>query len=138
MYTIDIADEQTIVNVGHPQVTQIARAILAGEGISRATISIAIVDDPTIHELNRRHLDHDYATDVLSFVFDEADGLDGEVIVSAETAARSAADYDTTAERELLYYIIHGMLHLTGYTDKEESCTSQMRAREQFYLGQLS
>ena len=138
MFTIDIANEQSILNVDAHQVTQIARDILAGEEITRATVSIAIVDDSTIHELNRRHLSHDYPTDVLSFVFDEQDGLDGEVIVSAETAERSAQEYATTADRELLYYIIHGMLHLTGYTDKEEPFLSRMRAREQYYMKKLS
>ena len=63
------------------------RAILADAGISTGMVSVAVVDDPAIHRLNREFLQHDYPTDVLSFLL-ERDGehLEGEVIVSSDTA----------------------------------------------------
>lgn len=99
-------------------------------------VSIAIVDDPTIHRLNVEYLQHDYATDVLSFVLDansKTGFLSGEIIVSADTAAREAREHSVDAKDELMLYIIHGMLHLVGLDDKEESKRNQMRAAEWHY-----
>ncbi len=62
------------------------RAVLLGEGLKRATISLAVVDDPTIRVLNKQYLNHDWATDALSFVLEQSKGfVEGEIIVSADT-----------------------------------------------------
>ncbi len=92
---------------------------------------MAAVDDRTIHQLNRRYLDHDYPTDVLSFVLEEGPGtVEGEIIVSGDTAAASAPGYGWPAQDELLLYVIHGMLHLVGYDDKSPADAARMRQAE--------
>ena len=64
-------------------------------------------------------LNHDWPTDVLSFVLEDDDGhLEGEVIISADTAAAAAAELGWPPAAEQLLYVIHGMLHLVGYRDK--------------------
>ena len=99
-------------------------------------VSVAVVDDPAIHRLNREFLQHDYPTDVLSFLLErEGDQLEGEVIVSSDTAVRSAAQYGWTPENELLLYVIHGTLHLVGYDDLQPELLAEMRRHEQHYLG---
>ena len=104
-----------------------------------AEISIAIVDDETIHDLNRRYLKHDYATDVLSFVLDRDEGhLDGEVIASAETASRVGRQFSAPADDELLLYVVHGMLHLVGFDDQTPAAAKRMRKEEQKILDQLA
>ena len=108
--------------------------------LSQCQISIAIVDDDTIHELNRRYLQHDYPTDVLSFPLEHnlADGiLTGEIIVSADTAKVNASEYGWEAQNELTLYVIHGCLHLIGYDDHSENDRSEMRAAEQRVLSRL-
>lgn len=118
-----------------PALSRALREVLQQEGVAAAEISLAVVDDPTIHELNRRYLNHDYATDVLSFVLDEQEGrLSGEVIVSADTAAASAERYGWRLDDELLLYVVHGALHLAGYDDLEPAAQAEMRRREQHYL----
>ena len=114
------------------------KEVLKGEGIESGEISLAVVDDPTIHELNRRWLEHDEPTDVLSFVL-ERDGssLEGEIIVSADTARARASEFGWSADAELALYIIHGALHLAGYDDKEPAARAEMRQRECFYLERL-
>ena len=114
---------------------QSVRAIMADHGFTDGEISLAIVDDPTIHTLNREHLQHDYATDVLSFVLDRSDtSIDGEVIVSCDTASNNAPEYEWTPQDELLLYFIHGCLHLVGYDDHNDKDRAAMRAGEAKYL----
>jgi len=95
------------------------------------TASISIVDDSAIHRLNREHLDHDWPTDVISFVFDSEGGrIDGEIIASIDTAARLSQQAAWPTDDELLLYIIHGLLHLAGLDDVDPEDRSKMRLAE--------
>jgi probable rRNA maturation factor len=88
MLEIELVNRQTRHAIDRERLLDAARLVLEGEGISRATLSIAVVSDRAIRPLNRRYLQHDYATDVLSFLLDSGPGwLDGEIIISADTAA---------------------------------------------------
>ena len=103
------------------------------------TVSISLVNDTTIQEVNREELDHDWPTDVISFVFETAQHaggmcVDGEVIASYETAQRLAASAGWTTEDELLLYVIHGMLHLAGLDDIGDEDRQLMREAEQACL----
>ena len=132
---IEIANQQTALPIDEARLAGVAESILADAGYHAGELSIAVVDDPTIHELNRRHLEHDYPTDVLSFVLEESEGsLQGEVIVSADTAITNAEEYGWPAENELLLYVIHGTLHLVGHRDKSDEETRAMRDAEARYL----
>ncbi len=114
-----LSNQQSRHPVDEAQLIEAATAVLQDSAFSSAAISLAVVDDATIHELNRRYLDHDWPTDVLSFVLeDDGDHLEGEVILSADTAAAAAAEVGWPAADEQLLYVIHGMLHLVGYDDK--------------------
>lgn len=146
-----IADEQAFVPVDPDWLQQVAAAVLQGEGVVAAEISIALVDDATIHRINRQFLNHDDPTDVISFLLSEpslpAEGvpcgvppvagprpLDGEIVVSGETAARCAAAVHAAPRDELALYLVHGLLHLCGYDDQTEADRQTMRLREQTHL----
>jgi probable rRNA maturation factor len=132
---IEITNEQSRLPIDQQRLRAAVEAVMTGQGVTRATISVAVVDDPSIHTLNARYLQHDYPTDVLSFVLDEGDGyVEGEIIVSADTAATSAARFGWTAHDELLLYVIHGALHLTGHDDHEPADIAEMRRQESHYL----
>jgi len=138
MVTIDVANQQTAVPVDPVQIKTAVRTILRDQSIRHGEISVAVVDDPTIHRLNRQYLDHDYPTDVLSFLLERsADRLEGEVIVSAQTARASAGQFGFSAEQELLLYVIHGVLHLVGCDDATPGEQAEMQDRQQAYLAQL-
>jgi len=146
MYEIEIADNQKCLTIDEDFVRSIVRQTLQTEQVSSATISLAIVDNSQIHELNRQYLNHDYETDVLSFLLEESHDetacsetgsprgagkkIDGEVIVSSEMAIDMAADYSWDAMDELTLYIVHGLLHLCGYDDLTAAELPVMRARE--------
>ena len=137
MIQIDINNRQSTQPDQQSRLTEAVRKVLLEEGICNATISLAVVDDKTIHDLNRRYLQHDEPTDVLSFELARGqDHLEGEIIVSAETAAEAAKRLGCRAEDELLLYVIHGSLHLAGYDDTSQEARTIMRGREQYYLDQ--
>jgi probable rRNA maturation factor len=134
-FEISLTNEQSRHPVDEQRLVEAARAVLQDSEFSSAGISLAVVDDETIHELNRRHLEHDWPTDVLSFVLeDDGSHLEGEVIVSADTAAAAAEEVGTSAEQEQLLYVIHGMLHLVRYRDKSDEDAREMRVAESRYL----
>jgi probable rRNA maturation factor len=138
MIRIQISSEQTALKLDRRRLRSAASRIVRDAGLRQAEISLAIVDDRAIHELNRKFLAHDYATDVLSFLLERTDDrLEGEVIASADTAIRSAAKYGWQPGDELLLYVIHGMLHLVGYDDTSPRAKSQMRKAERAYLEQF-
>jgi len=137
-YEIAISNQQSRHAVDEPRLIEAAESVLDDSPYFSAAISLAIVDDATIHELNRRHLDHDWPTDVLSFVLEDDDThLEGEVIISADTAATSAEELGVRAADEQLLYVVHGMLHLIGYGDKSAEESKAMRAAEARYLKQF-
>jgi probable rRNA maturation factor len=135
-FRVDVANE-TDASVDAPRLAAAVHMVLADAGCTAATVSVAIVDDPTIHRLNRQFLEHDYATDVLSFVLVEPPHLEGEIVASIDTATREAAEVDWPAEHELLLYVVHGALHLAGYRDKEPADAVAMRAAERSILARL-
>jgi probable rRNA maturation factor len=101
-------------------------------------ISVAIVDDATIHQLNRQHLGHDYPTDVLSYpLTDCAEKLEGEIVASAETAQRTAPEFGWSCREELCLYVVHGALHLAGYRDATDAEVESMRQAERDVLARL-
>lgn len=138
MIQVDFRNEQTTLPIDAAQLRKAIETVLAGEGIQAAEISLAVIDDAAMHVLNHRYLNHDEPTDVLSFVLEERPGyVEGEIIVSADTAATSARRFGWSAENELLLYVIHGALHLVGYDDLEPEAQAEMRRRERAYLGQF-
>ena len=138
MIKVEIANEQSVHVCDSDLLRQAVRIVLDGESVDHADVSVAIVDDATIHLLNRKYLQHDYATDVLSFLLSSpGEPLEGEIIVSVETAAREAVRYGWNKDDELLLYLIHGTLHLVGYEDASDDERTDMRAKERRYLAML-
>lgn len=136
--TVEINNQQSGLVVDAERLKAAVRLVLEREQIQAAIVSLAVVDDATIHELNRHYLQHDYPTDVLSFLLErEEDDLEGEVIVSADTAIRAAAEIGWPADNELLLYVIHGTLHLVGFDDHTDHDCQAMRERETATLRQL-
>jgi len=133
---LDIADEQSFFTVDRERIRLAVEQVLQDARIEQAEISIALVGDRAIQELNRRYLGHDCATDVLSFVLERsAEHLDGQVVASTETARNESARYGWSPEDELLLYVIHGALHLVGYDDTTPELRVAMREREKAALG---
>lgn len=138
MLNIAIANQQSALAIDERRLKAAARRVLRDAGWTGAAVSIAIVDDPTLQVLNRRYLNHDWPTDVLSFVYDrDRRHLNGEVIASADTAIRAAAELAWNPHDELLLYVVHGVLHLVGCDDTTRRAAAEMRRREREVLTKL-
>src|SRR5262245_51099693 len=134
---VSIASPQETVPIDRGQMRQLVRTVLEGEGVGEAEISLAFVDNPTIHQLNKRYLNHDEPTDVLSFPLSEGKKLQGELVIGAEVASEQAAGRGHAVGAELALYVIHGLLHLCGHDDHTPEQAARMRASERQYLRQL-
>ncbi|MDC0935775.1 rRNA maturation RNase YbeY [Pirellulales bacterium] len=135
---IDIADEHPTYSAPGAVLRDAVRAALLDSPVQSAVISVAVVDDPAIHVLNRRHLQHDYPTDVLSFLLERSPAhLEGEIVISADTAAREAADAGWSTDDELALYVVHGMLHLLGHEDQQAADAQRMCSAEADLLARL-
>jgi probable rRNA maturation factor len=139
MSRISIAAPQEIVPLDRARLRETVRAVLEGEDVADYEISLAFVDNATIHRLNQRYLQHDEPTDVLSFPLSEPNAarLAGELVVGVEVAVEQAAARGHEVQAELALYVIHGLLHLCGYDDHEDADRAAMRQRERHYLQQL-
>ncbi len=139
MAKISIASPQEAVAVDRARLREVARAVLEGEKVADYEISLAFVDNATIHRLNKQYLDHDEPTDVLSFPLSGpgAKKLAGELVVGAEVALKEATERGHAVGDELALYVIHGLLHLCGHDDKRSGDADAMHERERHYLGKL-
>nr|WP_318835930.1 rRNA maturation RNase YbeY [Desulfuromonas versatilis] len=115
---------------------RVARRILSASGCPDAELSVVVVDDEQIRDLNRDYLQRDKPTNVISFAMQEGDGAGlnpeilGDVVISADTAARDAAEAGVSFESELYFLLLHGILHLLGY-DHERGTEEQARIMEE-------
>jgi probable rRNA maturation factor len=139
MIRVAVATPEDSVPVDRNFMRQAVRTVLEGEAEHDAEISLAFVDDATSRQLNQRYLQHDEATDVLSFPLTEGKSgkLAGELVIDAEIARSQAESRGHDLQAELALYVIHGLLHLCGYDDKSPAASSTMRERERHYLGLL-
>lgn len=113
---------------------RVGEAVMAAEGCHpEAELSVVIGDDRWIQALNRNYRKKDSPTDVLAFPQgaspEGAVQLLGDVAISAETAARQAAEMGHSLHRELALLLAHGVLHLTGWEDETPAKRRRMLQR---------
>jgi probable rRNA maturation factor len=95
------------------------RHTLAAEGCPRAEISVALLDDARMRELNRTWLKRDRSTDVIAFSLGEDGDVVGDVYVGFEQAVRQAAEAAIALDEELVRLVVHGTLHVLGHDHPE-------------------
>ena len=96
-------------------------ATLRAEGVEAAAISVAVLADDAIAEINQEHLGHTGPTDVISFALDDGGGpIVGDIYIGADQAVRQAAEHGVVAAEEMLRLAVHGTLHVLGHTHPED------------------
>lgn len=132
---IEIAVEPEFARrVARSDLIAIAEKALRRQKAARRDLSIAIVGDKTMAQLNRDYHGVNGSTDVLSFPADDERAI-GEIVISYETARRNAREARWRTHDELALLVVHGVLHLLGYDDRTPEDRKRMWKRQARILG---
>ena len=119
------------------QVADWLLSVLTNEGVEVLSVDYSFVDKKQMIKINKKHLKHNYLTDVLAFDYSENSKLQGDVFVSEEKVRANAQEYSQGFSTELMRVMLHGLLHLCGYKDKTLEEQNKIRGLEEKYLNQL-
>jgi rRNA maturation RNase YbeY len=97
-------------------------------------INYVFCDNEFITDINKKFLNHDYPTDIITFDYSDTKIINGEIYLSIEQIKENHKTYNTNLTDELHRVIIHGILHLLGYKDKTKTEQLEMRTQEDYYL----
>lgn len=105
--------------------------VIDGKGFNLGLINVIFCSDEILLKLNRQYLKHDTLTDILTFSENqEIEIVGGEIYISVDRVRENAKIYGVSVSLEMARVIIHGVLHLLGYKDKNENEKRQMRDEE--------
>ena len=134
---VEIANLQKYYKIKDYKIKQVVKEVL-GKKSSSAKLSFAFVDNNEIKRLNKKYFDTDDVTDVIAFPLDNhKNALNGEIVVSVETAVDTADKENVDVEGEIILYVVHGLLHLLGYSDVDRDDAVIMHEKESKILKAL-
>lgn len=133
---IEVYNSTETTRLPKKKITSDLMGVYESEKFSSSGITrVIFVDDMEIHRLNVEYLNHDYPTDVITFVInEEVDDFDAEIYISIDTAKKQAEEYKVSLHNEVRRLAIHGALHLVGYDDSTDELRSRMQTKENYYL----
>ena len=101
-------------------------------------ISLILVDNEEIHNLNKQYRNVDRPTDVLSFPDDESENYLGDIFISIDKVISQANDYGHSLDREFAFLLVHGILHLKGYDHHTVEEEKEMFSKQEEILNALN
>ena len=104
--------------------------VAASHGCVVGNLTYCFCNDEYILDTNRKFLQHDYYTDIITFDYTNGNRVSGDMVISLDTVASNASDFGVSYDSELLRVIIHGVLHLCGINDKGPGEREIMEAAE--------
>ena len=111
--------------------------VIGEEGGAVGSIEAIYCGNKMIRRINRDHLGHDYATDTITFGYNEGGEVEGEFYISLDVIESNARRFGVSFEDELLRVTIHSSLHLMGHDDESDELRAAMSRREDYYLGRM-
>ena len=114
------------------------RSAAQEEGYKTGDIAVVLCSDEHILKINNEYLQHNYYTDIITFDYSENGTISGDLIISIDTVKSNAVKFGAEFIDELHRVIIHGIMHLCGYKDKNEADAKTMRAKENYYLSKFN
>lgn len=138
---VHVVQEQTLMPVSPETVQKLVEAFTRFHKVKFDEASVYFVDTPKICELHARFFDDPAPTDCISFPMDssEEEGyrIMGDIFVCPATATNYVLSNGGDTYQELTLYVVHGLLHLIGYDDLNETDRAEMRAEESRFLEQI-
>ena len=119
---------------GKRKISQWLRQLVAEEEKKTGNLHYIFVSDEIILEINKKYLQHNDYTDIITFDDTIGDTISGEMYISIDSVRRNAKDYHVDFRKELFRVMAHGVLHLCGYKDKTNKERQKMRAAEDKFL----
>ena len=104
------------------------------EGYVLSQFYFHFVSSEEITRINKNHLSHDYATDVITFDYSTDKELKAEAYICPEEVHSNAKKYSQTTENEMIRVLIHALLHVCGHDDKSDESKLKMRNKEDLYI----
>lgn len=125
-------NEEIVFSLRQPtQVKNWLKEIAKQEGYKIDDLNYIFCTDEFLLKMNEEYLQHDTYTDIITFDLSEDEGgINGEIYISLERVADNAKKFKTEKEDELHRVIVHGLLHLVGYKDKNHAEKAGMREKE--------
>jgi probable rRNA maturation factor len=116
-------------------ITSWLKSVARKEGFSIAELNIILCSDEYLFQMNKQYLNHHTYTDIITFDnSDYSNSLSGELYISIDRVKDNAVNMKIPIQDELHRVMVHGLLHLCGYTDKTPSKKAEMRRLEDLYL----
>lgn len=111
--------------------------ICIDESKTLGSIGIVFGSDYWLLEKNKQYLNHDFFTDIITFDYCEGDVISGDLLISIDRIIENAEVFNVPRETEMNRVLVHGLLHLCGYSDKTDDEIKTMREKEDYYLSLL-
>lgn len=113
------------------------KKVITAEEHTLGDISFIFCSDGYLLEVNKKYLNHDYFTDIITFDYVEDKLVNGDIFISIDRVRENAREFKTTFYNEIHRILIHGILHLLGYKDKSKKDKIIMTEKEDYYLNYL-
>ena len=122
------------------------KKVIEMEGFELSEINYIFCSDEYLLQINQEYLKHNTYTDIITFDYTENElllkkrvgGISGDIFISIDRVAENAKKFSKTFENELYRVMIHGVLHLLGYTDKTKNTKEEMTKQEDLCLKALN
>ena len=125
------------LKLSKPHINKYIKLLINNEIKKTGIISLIFCSDNYLLDINIKHLNHNYYTDIITFNYVEGEIISGDLFISIERVKENAIEFETIWIKELYRVIFHGLLHLIGYNDKTEEEKKIMRKKEDLYLSEV-
>jgi len=109
-------------------------SVIISENKKTGSINFIFCSDDYLLNVNKQYLDHDYYTDIITFDYVEGKIISGDIFISVDRVADNASKFQVSFDEELRRILVHGVLHLLGYPDKDPAEKTVMTGKEDHYL----